>query len=623
MNIPQLEKLQDNKSIIFELQKILSNAIKSAFDYDIEPSSIELSNSNDEKFGDYACNVALKLAKELGKNPREIATTINNQQLTINKIIEKIEIAGPGFINIFLKKEYFIENLTTILNEKYDYGKWQLANEQVMMEFGQPNTHKAFHIGHLKSAITGLSIARLIRNLGYEVIQANYFGDVGMHVAKCMWGYLNQTSDFRLRMENEIDIHERMRKLDECYAFGAAAFKDNEQSEKEIREINKKIYDKTDEEVNFVYTKTRAWSIEHQTDVFAKLSVIYDRQYPESEIANDSLEIIKANIGKVFIEDQGAIIFPGEKYGLNNWVFITKDGNPSYSGKDMGLAYKKFKEYPNLSISLHETSVEQNDFFKGWFKAIELIDEKFKNKLYHIGHGWLLRQDKKKFSSRMGNTIKGIDILNEAIEFSLKKISESKNYSEAESKNIGEKVAIAGLKFLILSHEVHKDISYDPDQFLNPEGFSGPYILYSYVRSLSILRQSSTFNLQPSVSQRQAETFGIPEGTDLSSEALAKGEGSRFHVEDLNLINNTELSVLKLLTKYPTVTLEAGKNLAPHLVCNYLFELSQAFNHFYRENKVLVEDEVVKAFRLRITEAVGIVLKSGLNLLGVETVDQM
>ena len=594
MLIPQLQKLEDNISLHYKIREELRRLINKIFGLEVELGEVELSKTQDEKFGDLTTNIALKLSKQIGKNPREIADALKANLLVVDQeksvlselSVKNVEIAGPGFLNFYLEEKVFLENLGEVLEKKENYGKWEIGSGKVMVEFGQPNTHKAMTAGHIKSGVTGLSVARIIRNLGFDVIQANYYSDIGLNSAKCTWAFLHkgEPKDF-----NSWDLEAQMAYINECYVFGHKTFKEDEKVAEEIKAINKANYEKIDSETYQTYIKLRDISKKHQDEVFESLGVKFDREYPESEVAEDGLKIVKENLGKIFVEDQGAIIFEGEKYGLNRWVFTNSLGLPTYSGKDLGLAYKKLHEYP-LEFSLVLTSVEQSNYFAAVIKALELIDEKFIGKYFHIGYGWLLR-DNKKMSSKSGNGVSVKGLFDDAYKFAREKISESKNFNEEEIKNITENVVLAGLKFLFLSREFHIDINYDPKQFMNPEGFSGPYILYSYVRAKSILRQSHQIN--KSINQQIVN------------------------------LNDDELKLLKLLSQFPQITLQAGKSLSPHVIAFYLFELAQGFNKFYKENKVLGVEKEVEAFRLSLVEATSIVLKNGLNLLGIDTVEAM
>ncbi|MDZ7611361.1 MAG: arginine--tRNA ligase [Candidatus Moranbacteria bacterium] len=541
-------------------------------------------------FGDYSTNVALSLAKTAKKSPLETAEDLAEQIRKSEKsgYFEKIEAASPGFINFHLSEQALEEVAKDILGKKEFFGMSNLGGgSQAMVEFGQPNTHKAITVGHLKSAISGFSVVKLLEALGYKVIKANYFGDIGMHVAKTTWAMMKKElpKEFEDRESGE-----KMKLIDEAYVEGANAFKENPAAQEEIRKINKDIYDQKDNENYRWYKKIREWSLEHQAEVFKELGVEYDRQYPESEVFEEAIDIVKKYQGEIFEESEGAVIFNGKKEGLNNWVFLTGEGNPTYSAKDLALALKKFSEY-ELEFSIVTTSVEQTDYFKAIIRVLEKIDKKFQGRYRHIPFGWLLKGNKKT-SSRMGETAKCIDVIKEAKELAREKISVEKDYSLEEKEEIIEKVALAGLKFLILSREFHKDINYDPNDFIKLSGFSGPFILYSYVRTKSVLGK------------------------------VGSGDsGGEVH---LNLVKNEERELAGALAAYPDIAEKAGTEIAPHLVCNYLYDLGQKFNAFYEVCPIQKADtEALKNSRLALVKSSGQIFKNGLGLLGIETLEKM
>ncbi len=547
---------------------------------------IPVTYTDDPTHGDIASSIALKLASEAKKNPRDVAKTLV-EAFPKSLVVESIAIAGPGFINITLAKEYFRQNLEDSIKQKEHFGMTDEGQgKSIMVEFGQPNTHKAFHIGHLRSAIAGLAIVGLCKARGFSVIKANYFGDVGMHVAKCLYGVqqLGIPESF-----SQYSAHEKMRHLDNCYAYGSEKFSENPAHEEAIRTINKHVYERDNQAITALYDQTRAWSIDHQTEAFATLGVTYDRQFPESEIARDGVAIVQNN-PELFTQSQGALIFDGTEQGLTTWVFMTKEHLPTYSAKDLGLAAKKFSEYPNLDLAIVTTSVEQVDYFKVIIHCFETINPKFVGKYRHLAFGWVLR-DNKKTSSRLGESIKGMDILDEVRKLAHELMNSEKDYTPEEREEISEAVALAGLKFLILSHEFHKNINYDPEKFMTLSGFSGPYVLYAYARSKAILRQYAG---------------------DISQKPL------------LESISVEEKSLLQWLIRYPDLLQESAKNFAPHMLCTYLFELAQRFNNFYKHNQVLQADtEAEKQQRIAIVASVAQVLKNGLDVLGIKTVEKM
>jgi len=576
----------ENTNKSFEESCLIETVKKALKSCNFEMGAFILENPKEESHGDYTTNVAMILAGKLKKNPLEIAREITDK-IDKTDFLEKIEIVSPGYINFKFKKVFFLKELQKILEKKETYGQLKKNGREVMIEFGQPNTHKAFTVGHIKGTISGLSVCRLIENLGFQVIKANYYGDIGMHTAKCTWGVLQKglPADFA-----SWDKHRKMNFIAEAYVFAVENFIEYE---KDIRQINKDIYSQEKTSATELYKKIKQWSLEHQTAIFSDLGVIYDKQYPESQVFAEAKKIVDKNEKNIFEASQGAIVYNGEQHGLATWVMQTNEGIPTYSAKDIALGFQKFKDYPNLYLSLTLTAIEQADYFKAVIKILETLDNKFKDKYFHLSFGWLL-MDGKKTSSRSGKNIKGTDILEESLKVAKTKIIELKNYDEGKREKIARVVALAGLKFLILSHEFNKNVNYDPEKFINFEGYSGPYILYAYVRAQAILKKEQL-------------------DKKLTLETLENHD-----------INNFEESLLKLLARYSQVSFRAGIEIAPHLLCVYLFELAQRFNSFYANCPVLeATSQTEKSFRLFLIEGVSHILKNGLNLLGIETTEEM
>lgn len=535
----------------------------------------------EELHGDYAFNV-MYTAGVLKKNPADVAQEIS-KKLREQMSDFDIESTVSGYINFKFKKDFYFNELGKILIEKDNYGKLQKNDREVMVEFGQPNTHKAFTVGHIKGTISGLSVSKLIENLGYKVIQTNYYGDIGMHTAKCTWGVMQKGLPEDFETWNE---HKKMEFIADAYVYASENFDKNED---EIRKINLDIYSGVKTEATDLYEKIKIWSLEHQKSVFENLGVFYDKQYPESGVVENAKKIVGKNKDGIFTKSQGAIIYDGEKEGLNIWVVETSEGNPTYMAKDLALGFQKLQDYPDLYLNITLTAIEQKDHFKAVIKILETLDEKFKDKYFHLAFGWLL-MDGKKTSSRSGKNIKGTDLLEESLEVARTKIVELKDYDEGKKEEIARVVALAGIKFLILSHDFNKDVNYDPKKFIDFEGYSGPYILYAYVRAKAILRKSGGLAVKPTSS------------VDM---------------------NEWELNLLKWLSRYPSIAYRAGIETAPHLLCVYLFELAQRFNSFYAHCPVLDASEKEKETRLALAEGTAQVLKNGLGLLGIETIEEM
>jgi arginyl-tRNA synthetase len=592
MTIKQLQELSDTKTIFYHLKILLHDAIKKCFGIEADINNIEIDYPKSRIFGHLTSNIILQIAKIVGKAPREAAQQI--LPYIRHEDIERVEIAGPGFLNFYLNKKFFLKHLGRILEEKDGYGSWNLGqNRVVLMEFGSPNAFKSLSVGHLRNAITGLSLSRLLTFLGYRVVNLNYYSDIGLHVAKSIYMFLRRPlpNDFEART-----THEKMNYIVDCYVEANQLFETNPDVKSEIQEINLKIFSGEDSIINETYKKLLQWSLDHQHyDFFERIGVKFDREYSESQMSDAAVRLSTELEGKVLIRDDNALVFPGEQYNVNRYVFLSKYGTPTYSAKDMALALKKREDYPNYHFSIVLTSVEQNDYFKSLIAALCVFDNSFKDKYYHLGYGWLLGMDGKKASTRKGNIVDAVDYLNEAKEIAKERIKDDKNYLPQDIDNIAEKIGISGLKFLFLSHELHKDIVYNPTVFLDPQGYSGPYILYAYVRAKSILREAN-------IDKFDFDSSGL--NTDYS-------------------VSDCEEELLEILSKFENITFMAGKQLAPHIIANYLFDLAQSFNKFYKEHKVLVDNEFVRNFRLSLTLATATVLANGLYLLGIETIDHM
>jgi arginyl-tRNA synthetase len=565
----------------------------------------------DTAHGDYATNIALVAAKKAGKNPRELAEEIIKELGIKNQksgIFEKIEIAGPGFINFWVKPEKLIKATDSLRDNevKIDIDKIDQNGKKILVEYAHPNTHKAFHIGHLRNITTGESLIRLLEASGVNVIRANYQGDVGMHIAKALYGLTMLIGDGEIDLKdleyedssNEIErvlnivkaletrsIKERMDLIGKAYAYGSKLFEEKGVEMAAIKQINSSIYSHewgTYKPYEEVYRITRQWSLDYFQQIYQRVYTHFDRLYFESEVFKSGKENVLEGLKQgIFQESDGAIIFPGSMYGLHDRVFISSEGNPTYEGKDMGLAPLQHKEYhPDLII--HVLGPEQYGYTRVIFKALDLLFPKDAGKQLHLVYGWV-KLKHGKMSSRTGNVILGEWLLDEA----KKKIQESYESSD----EIAEQVAVGAVKYSFLKVGLNQEIAFDLEESISLQGNSGPYLQYTYARTQSVLRKSQ--------------------------------KSSSHQVIKLIETQSEERDVLRLLSRFPEVVEEAALRYAPHVLCTYLFDLAQAYNLFYQKFQILKETGETREFRLLLTSATGIVLKKGLYLLGIKTPERM
>ncbi|MDO8564907.1 MAG: arginine--tRNA ligase, partial [bacterium] len=553
----------------------------------IENPEVHLEHPEDFAHGDYSTNVALRYAKELKLKPRELAEKIVTalQGLTLNRekgqtFIERIEIAGAGFINFHLSKEFFTKSIGEIFRQAQDYGKSvSLVHKKVLVEYTDPNPFKEFHIGHLMSNTIGESISRLIGARGAEVKRACYQGDVGLHVAKAIWGARSaQIKDLGFKIKE-------IQEWGKAYALGAEKYETDVNAKKEIEELNKVIYERSDAEINRLHDEGKKVSLAEFERLYKKLSTHFDFYFFESDMAPRGVEIVREGQKKgVFEESEGAIVFKGEQYGLHTRVFINSQGLPTYEAKELALAKYKEEKYP-ADTSVVITGNEVNEYFRVLLKAMEFLFPALAKKTVHASHG-MLRLPSGKMSSRKGDVITAEALISQVEEMVREKIKE-REFSKEEKEKITEAVAIGALKYSILRQAVGGDIIFDFEKSISFEGDSGPYLQYSYARAQSVLRKVD-----------KVEPFS----------------DSKVQPPEVGLLERT-------LYRFPEVVERAGTLYEPHHVVTYLIELSGAFNTWYAQEKIIGSKE--EAYRLSLTQAFATVMKNGLSLLGIPVLEQM
>src|SRR3989338_846532 len=546
-----------------EIEKLIKNIVKDS------ESSFLVEIPAEKSHGDYSCNVALVLSKSLGKNPREVAEDIV-AKIKNNNFFEKVEIAGPGFINFYLAKNIFLDNLKLVLKQGDKFGRNQnLKNKKILVEHTQPNPFKEFHIGHLMNNTVGESVARILKSSGANVKTASYHGDVGLHVAKAIWGMMSGKN------------------WESAYSFGSKSYEEAEEelgAKKEIDEINQKIYSKSDPKINDIYQEGRKVSIAYFDEIYKKLDTNIDHHFYESEVAEPGKKLVLENVGKVFEKGEGgAVIFKGENFTpkTHTRVFLTSDGLPTYEAKELGLAKVK-KDWFKYDSSITITANEQDSFFAVIEVAIGEVFPAIKGKLRHLSHG-LLKFSSGKMSSRTGNVITFESLLGETENLVREKMK-GRELSEKEKNEIAKKVAIGALKYLILKQSIGRDIIYDANKALSFEGDSGPYLQYSLTRALSVLKKAASEKIKAGFKKTPNE------------------------LSDLE----------RMIHYFPEIVEKAGNDLEPHHIAIYLTEVAGQFNSYYAKNKIIdLENKDLSSYSVALIEAFLIIMKNGLQLLGI------
>jgi arginyl-tRNA synthetase len=558
----------------------IKNAIEKALEeLGINDVQFVVEHPSDLSHGDYATNAAMAAAKKLVENPRKIAEQLK-ENLAGNIVhVSSIEIAGPGFINFRLDRNFFKEKIAEILVKGDMWGgNDSLKGKKVLVEYTDPNPFKEFHIGHLFTNAVGESIARLFMMNGADVKRVNYQGDVGLHVAHAIWGMkelgITAGSQFTAR------------DLGQAYAHGATAYRNEDpRASVEIREINKKIYERSDPELNTLYDSGRNVSIEYFKDIYRIVDSAFDTLFFESEVASLGKELVLSH-PDLFPESDGAKVFEGEKYGLHTRVFLNKEGLPTYEAKELALAKLKEERLGAYDLSIVSTSNEVNEYFKVLKKAMSFVYPELAEKTEHIGHG-TVRLSTGKMSSRTGDVIAALDFIEEVADAAAVKMDEGGRTAPDDA--LARDIALGAIKYVTLHGNILQDSVFDKDRALSFEGDSGPYLQYTHARIKSVLEN--------------AKKAGVIASADNSPQ--------------------NPYALEPLLYRFEEVVIEALRARAPHKIATYLKDLAGAFNTFYGEEKIADQNDPNAPYKAAVSEAVCITIKNGLWALGIKAPERM
>ena len=548
-----------------EITKVLKKELNQEVNLEIPPNYT---------LGDYAFP-CFSLSNIYKKDPKQIALDLSKK---IKSKYFRIEANGP-YLNFFIDRKVFAENsIKEIL--KPNFGKFKKTNKKILVEFCHANTHKAFHIGHTRNICLGESLSRILEFTGNKVIRANYQGDIGMHVAKTIYGLLNLK-----KLNLKEPKTDKGKWLGIVYATASNLFSNDENIAKEINEINQKLYS-GDKKLIIIWKESRKWSIDYfEKNVYPVFNVKFDRFYFESEVEKKGVERVKKLLKEGYAKlSDGAIIVDLNEINLGIFLILKSDGNALYSTKDLALAELQDKEF-NPNLILHVVGSEQSLYFKQLIKTIEIYNKKLGEKEKHLSYELVILPSGK-MSSREGKVILFDDTLDEMNAHAQKEIKVRAKLNEKELKKRAKIIALSAIKFSMLSQDPKKVIVFDQEKSISFEGDTGPYLLYSYARANSILNKVK--------------------------------EKNKLNIKE---INDNEFLVVKKLSQFNEVLLKSSEQFNPALVANYSFELCQLFNEFYHSSKVIGSGR--EDFLIYLVKSFKEVLGKSLNLLGIESLKEM
>jgi arginyl-tRNA synthetase len=500
---------------------------------------------------------------------------------------ERVE-AVKGYLNLYFStSEYARRVVDEVITEGPRFASGKAKGQQVMVEFSQPNTHKAFHVGHLRSAILGDVLARILEFAGYEVIRTNYPGDIGLHVLKWLWCYMN----FHAGEKPQGDI---TRWMGGVYAEANRRLEEKPELEVEVRALYSR-WDQRDPEVVRLWEETRQWSLDGFDEIYDLLDIRFDRYYfnsmaeqPGKEMVG---ELIEAGIarderpdGPVIIKLDELLGSKQEKYRV--LVVLRSDGTALYATEDLALAKRKFTDYPRLTRSLYVVDVRQSLHFQQVFKTLELAGYEWAKQCQHVPYELVNLPGNVVMASREGTVVLLEDLIREATARALEVVEQKNPELSVEQKlAVAQAVGIGAIKYPMLARESAKVVTFDWESALDFNGQASPYLQYAYVRAGSILRK---WNNPLPVSQ----------------------------VYDYEL-KPVEIELIDILSRMPVEVQTAASELRPLNIANLAYDLARAFNDFYTQCPVLSAEDPVRSGRLRLVAAARQAIANSLALMGI------
>lgn len=503
---------------------------------------------------------------------------------------ERLE-AVRGYLNLYFSTaEYAQRVLDTVLEQGSDFGRNPSTGEKIMVEFSQPNTHKAFHVGHLRNVILGDAVCNLLDAGGNEVVRANYIGDIGLHVIKWMWNYLENH-------DGEVPGEEKIRWMGDIYSEADRLYQDPLVEEK-VRALFVR-WDRKEQDIVDLWKTTRQWSMEGFQQIYDLLGVRFDRFYYESDVEESGKEIVAALIGKGIAVDErpeGAVIVPlddilGTEEVYRVLVVLRSDGTSLYATKDLSLGIHKFEEY-GLDRSVYVIDVRQSLYMKQIFKTLELLGYDWADRCEHLAYEIVNLPGNVTMSSRDGTVVLLEDLIKEATARTLS-IVQQKNpdLTPAQQQQVAQAVALGAIKYSMLSRDNAKIVTFDWETALDFNGQAAPYIQYAAVRCNSILRKADV---------------NLPASAPLDYE-----------------MQEAEIHLIDLISRLPGEVARASRELKPLYISTHAYELAKGFSNFYNTCPVLKAEEPIRSHRLRIVAAARVAIANSLAFLGIQAPDVM
>jgi arginyl-tRNA synthetase len=595
------------------LESLLTQQVKAAVKdlYGIEAADnmIQLQKTRPEFEGNITL-VVYPFVKAARKAPAQVAAEIGeklkDESLKAEKVVSKYN-AVQGFLNLVIDDAFWIKQLEAIDAEE-NYGKQPDRNQLMMVEYSSPNTNKPLHLGHVRNNLLGWSIAKIQEANGWKVVKTNIVNDRGIHICKSMLAWLkfgngetpessgkkgdHLIGDYYVRFDKEY-----RKQVAEMVANGT----DEETAKREaplMKEAQAMLlkWEQGDKEVRDLWTKMNSWVYAGFDETYKRMGVAFDKIYYESNTYLEGKSEVEKGLaaGQFYRREDGSVWADLTKDGLDEKLLLRSDGTSVYMTQDIGTAKLRFQDYP-IDKMVYVVGNEQEYHFKVLSILLDRLGFPFGKELVHFSYG-MVELPNGKMKSREGTVVDADDLMDKMVEdareISKDKVNTLQGITEVEANEIARKVGLGALKYFILKVDPRKNMLFNPEESIDFNGNTGPFIQYTYARIQSVLRKATEEKLQ------------------ITNDNLQ--------------IAPKELSLIQRLCDYPAIVRQAGDDFSPAVICNYAYALACDFNSFYHDLSILNEPDASKrALRLLLAKNVAKVIRSAMKLLGIEVPERM
>jgi arginyl-tRNA synthetase len=552
--------------------------------------------------------VTFPFLKISGKGPEQTALELGNYLKENCKEVADFNVI-KGFLNIEISANYWLDFFKTISqNKKFGFAEKE-SGKTIMVEYSSPNTNKPLHLGHIRNNLLGYSVAEILKANGHKVIKANLINDRGIHICKSMlawkkWGNGETPENTGIKGDHlvgkyyvEFDKHYKT-EINELISKGISKEEAEKQAPimQEVQEMLRK-WEAGDEETLSLWKMMNEWVYEGFEKTYKALGIDFDKIYYESQTYLLGKNMVEEGLqkGVFYKKDDGSVWIDLTAEGLDHKLLLRSDGTSVYITQDIGTAIERFKEFPQLDGLIYTVGNEQDYHFKVLFLILDKLGYKQAKNCYHLSYG-MVELPHGKMKSREGTVVDADDLIEEMIQTAAEKSKErgkTENMNEAELNELNKMIGLAALKYFILKVDPKKKMLFNPEESIDMNGNTGPFIQYTHARIRSLIRKAKElFNNYASVST--------------------------------SLPGKEEISLLKQLYYFPQVITESGEKYDPSHIANYIYDLAKQFNQYYADVAILKEEnESLKALRIQLSEAVGNIIKNGMQLLGINVPEKM